>query len=46
MSFNDIALALIEAEERLQKAAWVDILNGHPVVQEDAHVILGGVPAP
>lgn len=46
MSFNEVALALIEAEERLQKAAWVDVLNGHPVVQADAQVILGGEVAP
>lgn len=43
MSDSEIALAIIEAQEKLSREAWLGVLNEHPIVVADAQLILGAV---
>lgn len=45
MTFEQMALAIIVAEETLQRQAWISVLNQHPVVVADAQMILGTLAA-
>lgn len=36
-----LALQILEAEEQLNRTAWIDVLSSHPLVTDVETIILG-----